>query len=162
MRMRPSMRENFRYLLIRVVPEDLRFDSLDLYRSVSDVVECMYGDLLSAQIWPSVILVSGSYAIIRCRRGLESPLETALATVTIIKDKPAAVHTMLTSGTVRSLREKIPKERTVRQGKVIISKTSYNAVFYSAGKIDLKENAMYHEIPRYITEEDTEDHYYDE
>ena len=154
--------KNFRYLLIRVAPDTIAYESRDLYRSIVEAVESMYGDLPAARIWPSVVFVSGQYSIIRCRRGLEESLEAALATITSIMNVPVAVHPVLTSGTIRTLQDKIPDERIVRKGRVIISKHSYDAVFHLNGGIDLKENGIYHEIARYITEEDTEDHYYDE
>ncbi|HOL42377.1 MAG TPA: Rpp14/Pop5 family protein [Methanospirillum sp.] len=161
MRLRPSMRENFRYVLARISP-DFPFESRDLYRSIAESVTSLYGDGIAAQIWPSVMQVSAPYAIIRCRRGMEHYLETALSAIAQIQGIPAAIHPQKTSGTIRTLQEKIPSCITKRNAKVVISGVRYDAVVSIQGRIDLKEKGIYHEIPRYITEEDTEDLYYDE
>lgn len=158
MRLRPTMRENFRYILVRIIPETSVFESLELYRAVSDAVETLFGDTESARIWPSIMIVSGCHAIIRCRRGKEMYLETALATVTHIQNRGAAVHPICTSGTIRTLREKIPGDMQIRPGAVMIGGTTCDAFFLRGGRIDLKEKGIYHDIPRYITEEDIEDH----
>lgn len=161
MRLRPSMRENFRYILVHIVP-DTTYESRDIYRAVAESVVSLYGDHIAALLWPSVMQVYGSYGIIRCRRGLEKNLETALCAVTQIQGVPAGIHPIRTSGTIRTLVEKIPKNPDKRSGKAVISGTQCGVWISKRGRIDLKEKGIYHEIPRYITEEDTEDLYYDE
>lgn len=161
MRLRPSMRENFRYVLVRVTSDSV-FESRDLYRSIAESVISLYGDSIMAQIWPSVMQVSGPYAIIRCRRGLEHRLETALSAISQIQSIPAAIHPLKTSGTIRTLKEKIPPCTEKRSAKAVISGIPRDVIVSKQGRIDLKEKGIYHEIPRYITEEDTEDLYYDE
>ena len=161
MRLRPSMRENFRYILIEIVPE-ISCESRDIYRATAESVTSLYGDSIASLMWPSVMQVAGSYAIIRCRRGMEKKLETALAAINTIQGTPAAVHSLKTSGTIKTLQESIPKERGFRQGRVVIAGKTYDAVISRRGRIDLKEKGIYLDIPRYITEEDTEDLYYDE
>ena len=161
MRLRPSMRENFRYVLVRITSDSV-FESRDLYRSIAESVVSLYGDRITAQIWPSVMQVSGSYAIIRCRRGLEHDLETALCAISQIQGTPAAIHPLRTSGTIRTLKEKMPLCTEKRSAKAVISGVPCDVVVSMQGRMDFKETCIYHEIPRYITEEDTEDLYYDE
>jgi ribonuclease P/MRP protein subunit POP5 len=161
MRLRPSMRDNFRYILVHIIPDDF-YESRDLYRAISESVMCLYGDSIMAKMWPSVMQVFGPYAIIRCRRGMETYLETALSAIHHIQGVPAAIHPLKTSGTIRTLKEKIGKTPDKRSGKAIISGITCDVVVFRQGRIDLKEKGIYHEIPRYITEEDTEDLYYDE
>ena len=161
MRLRPSMRENFRYILIHIVPEQT-CDQRDIYRAVAESVTSLYGDSVTAAIWPSVMKVSGPFAIIRCRRGTEKRLETALAAITGIQGSRAAVHPVRTSGTIQTLVGHIPGDLMIRPGKAVISGNTCDVLVSSRGRIDLKEKGIYLEIPRYITEEDTEDLYYDE
>ena len=161
MRLRPSMRENFRYILGRIIP-DLTLESRDLYRSIAESVTSLYGDSISAQMWPSVPFLCGSYGIVRCRRGMERELETALSAITQIQGIPLAVRPVKTSGTIRTLKEKIPKWCEKQTAKAVISNITCDVLVSRRGKIDLKEKGIYHDIPRYITVEDTEDLYYDE
>lgn len=161
MRLRPSMRENFRYILVHIIPGDL-YESRDIYRAISESVMSLYGDSTTAKMWPSVMQISGPYAIIRCRRGMEKCLETALSAVSHIQGVPAAMHPLKTSGTIHTLTEKIPKNPENRSGKATISGITCDVIIFRQGRIDLKEKGIYHEIPRYITEEDTEDLYNDE
>jgi len=107
MRLRPSMRENFRYILAVITP-DLTFESRDVYRAIAESVMSLYGDSIAAQVWPSVMKVEGSHVIIRCRRGTEQYLETALSAISLIQGIPAGVRPVKTSGTIQTLKEKNP------------------------------------------------------
>lgn len=156
------MRENFRYILVRLTPETNEIENLDLFLAVSDAVISLYGDLESARMWPSVMEVSGNCAIIRCRRETVKELETALATITLVAGAPAAVHPVCTSGTIKTLREKRSPACSEQTGRVVIDKVPYDCVFLHGGRIDLKEKGINLGTPRYITEEDTEERYYDE
>jgi ribonuclease P/MRP protein subunit POP5 len=155
------MRENFRYVLAHIIPDE-PYESRDIYRAIAESVMSLYGDDITAKMWPSVMQVSGSYAIIRCRRGMEKQLETALSVITHIQGIPAAVRPLRTSGTIRTLKEKIPHHPEKRYGKATISGLICDVIILENGRIDLKEKGIYHEIPRYITAEDTEDLDYDE
>lgn len=162
MRLRPSMRENYRYILIRFTPEKIVIEGLDLFLAVSDAVISLYGDLESARMWPSVMEVTGHQAIIRCRRETVKELETALATITEVGGEPVAVHPVCTSGTIKTLREKRSPVCSEQTGRVVIDKVPYDCIFLQGGRIDLKEKGINLGTPRYITEEDTEERYYDE
>jgi ribonuclease P/MRP protein subunit POP5 len=161
MRLRPSMRENFRYVLVRIIPGEI-YESRDIYHATAESVISLYGDGTAAQMWPSVMQVSGAYAIIRCRRGMEKLLETALSAITHVQGVPSALHPIKTSGTIKTLKDSVPKKGDNRPGKAVISGITYGVIISRRGRIDLKEKGIYLEIPRYITEEDTEDLYYDE
>lgn len=161
MRLRPSMRENFRYILAVITP-GLTFEPRDLYKAIAESVMSLYGDSIAAQVWPSVMKVEGSFVIIRCRRGTEHYLETALSAISFIQSIPAGVRPIRTSGTIRTLREKIQPCTDKRDGKAVVSGITCDVVVYMQERIDLKEKGIYHEIPRYITKEDIEDLYYDD
>lgn len=162
MRLRPSMRENFRYILVRLTSDTITIEGRDLFLAISDAVISLHGDLLSARMWPSVMEVSGNRAIIRCRRETVRELETALATITHIAGDPVAAHPVCTSGTIKTLRKKRFLARSIRTGRVVIDCVPYDCVFFHGGRIDLKEKGINLGTPRYITEEDTEERYYDE
>ena len=161
MRLRPSMRENFRYILAVITP-DLTFESRDIYRAIAESVMSLYGDSIAAQVWPSVMKVEGSHVIIRCRRGTEQYLETALSAISLIQGIPAGVRPVKTSGTIQTLKEKIRSHTDKRDAKAVVSGITCDVIVDMQGRIDLKEKGIYHEIPRYITKEDIEDLNYDE
>ena len=147
MRLRPSMRENFRYILVHIIP-DPDYQSREIYRSTAESAISLFGDSIVAQMWPSIMQVSGPYAIIRCRRGLEKKLETAVSAITQIQGIPAAVHPVKTSGSIKTLREIIPNEPEIRKGKAIISGKTYEVKVSCRRRIDLNEKGIYLEIPR--------------
>lgn len=155
------MRENFRYILAQIIP-GVPYESRDIYRAVAESVMSLYGDSTSAQMWPSVIQIHDQQVIIRCRRGQEKNLETALSAITAIQGTPAAVHPVKTSGTIRALSKYIQKNSETRQGTATVKGKNFEVLVSRRGRIDLKEKGIYLEIPRYITEEDTEDLNYDE
>jgi len=155
------MRENFRYILAVITP-DLTFESRDVYRAIAESVMSLYGDSIAAQVWPAVMKVEGSHVIIRCRRGTEKKLETALSSITSVQGTRSALHPVRTSGTIKTLREIIPKVMRNREGRAVIAGNTYEVIIAGRGRIDLKDKGIYLDIPRYITKEDTEDLNYDE
>jgi len=155
------MRENFRYILARISPMN-EFESRDIYRAVAESVITLYGDDIAAHMWPAVMQVKGPYVIIRCRRGTEKKLETALSSITSVQGTRSALHPVRTSGTIKTLREIIPKVMRNREGRAVIAGNTYEVIIAGRGRIDLKDKGIYLDIPRYITKEDTEDLNYDE
>ena len=164
MRLRPSMRENYRYILARISSSPALHDSKDIYLAASESFSALFGDFESARAWIAVLESSDQYAIFRYRRGMDTRVEAALAAVCFIGGRPAAIHPIRISGTIRTLREKISRTPIgpARSGVVKKGETMHTADIFPCGRIDLKEKTINLQIPLYITEEDIEDLYYDE
>ena len=103
----PTLRENRRYILARVLPAGTSVDQKELYYALSDAVTSLWGDSMAAVITPAVVAAEGDYVFIRCRRGSERELALALSTVTSCRDTRLALRIIATSGTMESLRERI-------------------------------------------------------
>jgi len=164
MRLRPSMRENYRYILARIAPGGVAWDAREVYLAASEAITSLLGDAESSRAWVAVMEAGAGYAIFRYRRGLDESVEAALAGVSAIGGRPAAVHPLRISGTIRTLREQRQRilTSTPRPGRVRIQGGIHEAEIFPSGQIDLKEKGINLQIPLYITEEDIEDRYYDE
>ena len=103
----PTLRENRRYILARVLPAGTPVDQKDLYYAISDAVTSLWGDSMAAVITPAVVAAEGDYVFIRCRRGSERELAIALSTVTSCRETRLTLRIIATSGTMESLRERI-------------------------------------------------------
>lgn len=103
----PTLRDNRRYVLARYEPGYCEFDPKKMYYAVQDVVTGLFGDLHSASVGQAVLSCGGGFLIIRCLRGGEETLETALAAVTSVGDESVAIHPLRTSGTMKTLRDVI-------------------------------------------------------
>ncbi len=75
----------------------------DLYLAVQDAVTSLWGDATSAKIQAAVVAGGPGYGIIRCLRGTETQLATAISTVTSISGQRACVRTRVISGTIAAL-----------------------------------------------------------
>ncbi|PWR69944.1 Rpp14/Pop5 family protein [Methanospirillum lacunae] len=162
MRLRPSMRENYRYILTRVVSKE-QIDAKDIYLSISDSFISLFGEVQASYAWVAVMEYSQPYTIIRFRRGYEQKVETAMAAVTNVKGIAAVLHPLKTSGTIKTIREEISKgENSYRSCRVKYHDEWFSVRILPQGWIDLKEKGINPNIPLYITEEDIEDLHYDE
>jgi ribonuclease P/MRP protein subunit POP5 len=103
----PTLRENRRYILARVLPAGTPVDQKDLYYAITDAVTSLWGDSVAAMITPAVVGAEGDFVFIRCRRGTERELITALSTVTACRETRLALRIYATSGTLESLRDRI-------------------------------------------------------
>ena len=164
MRLRPSMRENYRYMLARISSRTDHYESKEIYLSASESFRALFGEGEAARTWIAVMETTGPYTIFRYRRGSDRHIETALAAVCFIGGEPSAIHPVLISGTIRTLREEMKKKVTcsMRTGSVRQGELWHTAEISSTGLIDLKEKGINLHIPLYITEEDIEDLNYDE
>jgi len=163
MRLRPSMRENYRYTLARVFVKG-SIDPKEIYLAASDAYCLLFGEIQASYAWIAVMDYSAPYVIIRFRRGNEQKVEAALAIVASIKGTPAVIHPIKISGTIKTIREEIKKRNFSPSltGKVKINDDWFSAEILSDRRIDLKEKGINLKIPLYITEEDIKDLYYDE
>lgn len=164
MRLRPSMRENYRYVLVNIHLTGGNPDPRDIYLAASESFSALFGEFKSARAWIAVMESSDRHAIIRYRRGMDTQVEAALAAVCAIGGYQAAIHPVRISGTIRTLRERISRQgkKSARTGAVKMGEYTYKVDIHPSGLIDLKEKGINLQIPLYITEEDIEDLYYDE
>jgi len=102
----PSMRDKRRYLLVQVFPRCLSYEQKDLYLAVQDSVTSIWGDVAAARIQAAVVVGGQGYGIIRCLRGTESQLATAVSTVTTISGQRACVRSCAVSGTIAALQRR--------------------------------------------------------
>jgi ribonuclease P/MRP protein subunit POP5 len=106
----PSMRDKRRYLLVQVFPQSLSYDPKDLYLAIQDAVTSVWGDVTSARIQAAVVAGGSGYGIIRCLRGMELQLATAVSTVIAISGQRACIRSCAVSGTIAALhRRGIPR-----------------------------------------------------
>jgi ribonuclease P/MRP protein subunit POP5 len=103
----PTLRENRRYLLVRVEPAGTIIDQKELYYAISDAVTSLWGDTVAGVITQAVVAAENGHVIIRCLRGTEKELALALTTVTACRDTRLALRIVAASGTIESLRERI-------------------------------------------------------
>jgi len=164
MRLRPSMRENYRYMLAEIRVAGPVPQPREIYLAASEAFSSIFGDLEASKAWIAVMESSDRHVIFRYRRGMDTCVEAALASVCQINGNQAVIHTIRISGTIRTLRERKSGRRLIstRDGGVKMGECHYKATIRSSGEIDLKEKGINLHIPLYITEEDIEDLYYDE
>lgn len=111
----PTLRQDRRYVLVRVAHASLVPDGKALYLAIAEAVAAVYGDAGAAVIDQAVVAVERGHAIVRCRRGEEERLIAAVATVTAVDGTACALHPRAVSGTIRSLRDRLvpPPESVV-------------------------------------------------
>jgi len=107
----PTLRENRRYILVRVEPAGTVIDQKELYYAISDAVSTLWGDAVAGIITQAVVAAENGHVIIRCLRGTEKELALALSTVTSCRDTRLALRIVAASGTIESLRERIRTEK---------------------------------------------------
>ena len=103
----PTLRENRRYLLVRIEPAGTAIDQKELYYTISDAVTSLWGDAVAGVIMQAVVASENGHVIIRCLRGTEKELAIALSTVTACRDVRLALRIVAASGTIENLRERI-------------------------------------------------------
>ena len=105
----PTLRENRRYILIKIEAGELT--QKDIYRAAADSVRDLFGDVGASKIHPAVIWSDDDFAIVRCSRGHELEMTAALACVTKAGGNPAVFRTVKTSGTVLGAKKGISVEK---------------------------------------------------
>jgi ribonuclease P/MRP protein subunit POP5 len=109
----PTLRENRRYLLVRVEPAGTVIDQKELYYAILDAVSSLWGDAVAGVIMQAVVAAEHGHVVVRCLRGTEKELAIALSTVTACRDNRLALRIIAASGTIESLRDRIrPRETT--------------------------------------------------
>jgi ribonuclease P/MRP protein subunit POP5 len=152
----PSQRERRRYILVRFEPEGITPDPREVYAAVADACTALWGDTSASEISPSVMAWEG-YAIIRCRRGTEDRLVTAIATVTRVGGVRVALRTMTTSGTLHAIRSRVyQRPELLGEKRVGIGGRIFLARAYSGQKVDLIEEGIKGQELLFFTDEDGE------
>jgi RNase P/RNase MRP subunit POP5 len=158
------MRENYRYILAGIYPPCQENDAKEIYLAANEAFSSLFGEVEGSRAWIAVMECTDEFVIFRYRRGTDTQVEAALATIMKIGERLVVIHPVKKSGTIRTIREEIQRKNTksVRCGNVQLGETWHRAVFSQFKNIDLKEKGINLQIPLYITEEDIKDLNYDE
>jgi ribonuclease P/MRP protein subunit POP5 len=152
----PSQRERRRYVLVRFVPEGIFPDPREVYAAVAEACTSLWGDAAASEISPSVMAWEG-HAILRCRRGTEDRLTTAVATITRVGDERVALRTITTSGTLHAIKSRLyPRPALLWERKVGIGGRVFLARAYSGQKVDLIEKGIKGQELLFFADEDGE------
>jgi ribonuclease P/MRP protein subunit POP5 len=152
----PSHRERRRYVLARFVPEGISPDPREVYAAVVEACTSLWGDVAASEISPSVMAWEG-HAIVRCRRGTEDMLATALATITKVGDGRVAMRSVTTSGTLHAIRSRLyPRPELLWERKVGIGGRVFLARAYTGQKVDLIEKGIKGQELLFFADEDGE------
>lgn len=155
----PTLRGKRRYLLASIAPWHLQTESKQVYIAIFDALSSLWGDALAAEIQMAVVACENGYVIIRCRRGLESKVETAIATVTAINGHNIALHSIATSGTIRSLHSRMKKlPDSIWNEEYEMMGQRYTSCRYSRQKVDLFVKGIKNQKTLYFTHNELEDY----
>ena len=154
----PSLRMKKRYVLGRIVPPWRNPDARTLSTAVHEAATSLWGDAATSRMQPSVVVAERDLFIVRCRRGTEKDLLTALSTVIIVNDEPVALRTLATSGTMLGLRHKSTRYyQEVREEERIWKNQPTRMYRYQGQKVDLLERGIKGQNVVFLTEEDIEE-----
>ena len=140
-RLNPAMRENFRYILIKIEPYDSRslflwamgdgtippeYDAKELYYTLSASITDWYGDRTASQIGIAIPAIFGPFAILRMRRGTEHDVFTILPFIREHLYAEIRLAALKTSGTIHTLKEEIQRKRAYlrTQEPLLMQKTN--------------------------------------
>jgi RNase P/RNase MRP subunit POP5 len=100
-----------RYLALEIDSDEL-FDSKEFMDAVWGAVSKLYGEYGASRAGLALIDYDGEkrFAVIRTAHTALEMVRTALASMTKIGNKPAAIHVLMVSGTIRSLYKKTAKQ----------------------------------------------------
>lgn len=157
----PTLRENRRYILVRVEPAAGTIDQKELYYAVSDAVTSLWGDAAAGIITQAVVAAESGHVIIRCLRGTEKELAIALSTVTGYRDVRLALRIVAASGTIESLHERIragqpPDEPAPETGDRAFDRKEVSTVYCNGQKVDVIEKGFKNAHRLFLTKSDME------
>ncbi len=98
-----SKRERKRYILFEVLNAEVT--EKDFYFGFWIDLLSFFGSKGLAEINPKVVLFKGNKAIVKCARGKENELIAGTAFIEKIRNKKIILVPVLTSGTVKTLKE---------------------------------------------------------
>ena len=154
----PTLRIRYRYLLASVAPPYREIDPKKMHRALHEAVTSLYGDAQASEIKMGVMRVGGGVAILRCQRGREQLLGLALSTVTSVDGVRVTLSPVAVSGTMKTLREKIPASPAFRYGgEREIGGRLYAEWRAEDGRIDFIAKGIRTEETLYIIHDEMED-----
>ena len=135
-RLNPAMRENYRYILVKIEPYDAQalyawaseekhetrsqYNAKELYYTISAAITDWYGDYIAAQIGVAVPAIVGPFAIIRMRRNTEKDVFAILPFIREHLHAEIRLAALQTSGTIHTLKEEIyRKQKYLRMQKPV-------------------------------------------
>jgi ribonuclease P/MRP protein subunit POP5 len=98
-----------RYLAIKIDSVQ-GIEEKELKRAVWDAVERLFGEYGASKTGFVLINYDSAknYAVLRCASSMLEAFRASLASLTEIDGKPAAIHVLGVSGTLKSLKRKFP------------------------------------------------------
>lgn len=96
-----------RYLALKVVSEQ-PVNEKDVMNSVWSAILQLFGEYFASQVNLSLIeyIPQRNYIFVRCSHKALEIVRASIASITEIRGKPAAIHVILVSGSLRALRRK--------------------------------------------------------
>jgi len=157
----PTLRENRRYILVRIEPAGTVIDQKELYYAISDAVTSLWGDAAAGVITQAVVAAENGHVIIRCLRGTEKELALALSTVTACRDIRLALRIVAASGTIESLRERIrglqaQGEPVPEAGERMFGSRDVHLMYCNGQKVDVIEKGFKNAHRLFLTRSDLE------
>jgi ribonuclease P/MRP protein subunit POP5 len=154
----PSFRVKKRYVLARIIPPWRTVEAHTLASAVHESAGALWGDVKTAQMQPAVVNMDGDRVILRCRRGTERDLVTALATITAAGNVPLSLRPLAVSGTILALKERgAILRREIREEDLVVKDREFRVYRYQGHKIDLLERGNKGQNVVFFTEEDIEE-----
>jgi len=98
-----SKRERKRYILIEILNAEVL--EKDFYFGFWIELLGFFGSKGLAEINPRIVFYSKGKAVVKCKRGKETELIAGLAFIKKIRNKKVILNPVLTSGTVKKLKE---------------------------------------------------------
>jgi RNase P/RNase MRP subunit POP5 len=98
-----SKRERKRYILLEVLNAEV--NEKDFYFGFWIDLLSFFGSKGLAEINPRIVLFKGNKAIIKCKRGKELELIAGTAFIEKIRNKKVIINPLLTSGTIKTLKD---------------------------------------------------------
>jgi len=154
------MRDKRRYVLAKITPPWVCPDTKSLYLVVQEAITSLWGDAMAAGIQMAVVYGDREFCIVRCRRGCEDRLETALSTVSCINEQGISLRSYAVSGTIHALKQRIEK---CRKGPVPdarelkIGERIFDAYYFPGQKVDVLEKGFKSRELLFLTETDIEE-----
>ena len=160
----PTLRDKRRYVLVKVDPPGTVIDQKELYYEIAEAITSLYGDAAAAIMIQAVVAAEGDYVFIRCRRGTERELATAISTITACRESRIVLRIVAASGTMESLRERIrtihvpepAPEKADGVEDVIFDKKTFTPVYCNGQKVDVIEKGFKNTHRYFLTSEDME------
>jgi len=98
-----SKRERKRYILFEILNAEV--NEKDFYFGFWIDLLSFFGSKGLAEINPKIVLFKGNKVIVKCARGKETELIAGTAFIEKIRNKKIIINPLLTSGTVKALKE---------------------------------------------------------